>query len=102
MIGFPKNPRKPDKDFLEWNKKQECLCLYHGTKCIGDTVPAHIFTGGMSMKCDDKDTVPLCWAHHVSDIGLEQLSIKGFKKKYGIDVREVAKNNYKEFQNANK
>jgi hypothetical protein len=98
-VKFQKNKRKPDEEFLEWNKKQDCLCLYHGTQCIGDVVPAHIYAGGMSMKCDDKDTVPLCYAHHVSDIGLEQLSIHGFKEKYGIDVEEVAQNNYREFKN---
>jgi len=96
-----KNKRKPDKKLLLWQRKQECLCMEFGG-CIGDVVPAHIYTRGMSMKCDDKDSVPLCYTHHNPPDGLDGMSLENFKKKYGIDVEKEAKRLYKEFLNGQK
>lgn len=55
---FKKQPAR-DKRYLGWIKTLPCLdCGYH------DTVPHHVFTGGMSTKCSDYDTIPLCHVCH--------------------------------------
>ena len=81
MNPNPKPKREVDKKYLEFIKKQFCLC--RNRDCIGDTSPHHTTTKAASGS--DLKTVPLCATHHseVHNIGRDT-----FQKKYNIRFDE--------------
>ena len=81
MNPNPKPKREVDKKYLEFIKKQFCLCK--NRDCIGDISPHHTVTKAASGS--DLKTVPLCATHHseVHNIGRDT-----FQKKYNIRFDE--------------
>lgn len=54
-----------DKKYLEWVRTLRCHC------CVADwlqqvkrTEAAHVGLRGLSQKCSDRETIPLCARHH--------------------------------------
>lgn len=51
-----------DKKYLAFIRTEQCcICGNHH-----DIEAHHVFTGGMGIKCNDTDTVPLCSICHLS------------------------------------
>lgn len=72
----------------------EKLCRTCGGKCIGqgDCVgvwcdAAHTTNNGMSSKGGDDTCAPLCRVHHAE----YDADRKAFERKYGVDMKAVAK-----------
>ena len=72
MIKYPKAPKRNNKKYLEWLKRQECC----GPDClgfVGDIIPAHqriLGRGGTGLKPPDFDALPLCFlCHHAEHKG---------------------------------
>jgi hypothetical protein len=88
---FPKNKPIRDKKYRRWIAEQDCICFEHGG-CMGDTVHAHIYTGGMGTKCCDYKGVPLCYTHHQDQKkGLDHMSFERFEQTYGVDLEQMTK-----------
>jgi hypothetical protein len=50
---------------MEWIAAMPCLvCDWRGIKQTTFTEVAHVGTRGLSQKCSDRETVPLCVIHH--------------------------------------
>lgn len=61
------------------------------TDCDGETQCAHVrrgTDGGIGEKPSDWWTIPLCRAHHNEQ---HQIGEQAFEKKYGIDMKELAR-----------
>lgn len=61
------------------------------TDCDGATECAHVrrgTDGGIGQKPSDWWTIPLCRAHHQEQ---HQIGEQAFEKKYGIDMKELAR-----------
>lgn len=96
-MNFPKSNIVRDKKYLKWQKGRECLINNH--QCDPDTVAHHINTGGMGMKCGDDETVTLCHYHHLgSNDAVHFMGKKKFEKEFGVDLKEIAKSQYKEYK----
>lgn len=86
-MKFPKSKTPRDKKYLKYISQQECL-LRHDNQCLGEVVPHHIGKGGISIKCSDYETVPVCVFHH------DWIHKQG--KEWGRDMLERAAKLYKE------
>ena len=53
--------RYTNKKYLKYIESQPCLVNH---SCQGDVVAHHTKAGGVSTKCSDHLTVPLCFIHH--------------------------------------
>lgn len=57
MLTKPKTPRDPK--YLDFVRTFDCVdCGWPAQ--LGFIEAHHVYTGGMSIKCSDYDTVPLC------------------------------------------
>lgn len=74
--------REVDKGYLEFIKKQPCLCRY-SADCIGDISPHHTITKGAGGS--DYDTVPLCAFHHMQ---CHTIGRDTFQRKHGISFKK--------------
>lgn len=66
-------------------------CIVPDCRCRDGSVAAHVRVNtdsGMGTKPSDEWTVPLCDGHHKEQ---HQIGHRAFDEKYGIDMRETAK-----------
>lgn len=80
-----------DPVHLAFVARLPCLCRGRpGLPCSGSVVAAHIRTAansGTGLKPSDRETVPMCSAHHM----LQHKGEKTFELQYGIDLKAEAK-----------
>ncbi len=80
---IPKPSRETDKDYLEYIKKQSCLC--QDSDCFGDTVPHHTRSKGAGGA--DWLTIPLCGYHH-GILHSPNMGNRRFQEFHNIDFRD--------------
>jgi hypothetical protein len=89
MTPYPKHPRKVDKKYLAFIRKQPCLVC---RDYLSDPHhPKHTKYGGelgKNIKPDDKKAIPLCRTHHAIQ---ENIGEERFYKKYNINPLEEIK-----------
>jgi len=57
-------------DYLDWLRSQRCrVAVVLGTDryCEGGPTAAHVGERGLGRKCDDRESISLCYAHGVTD-----------------------------------
>ena len=78
----------------EWIEQQGCYAMYaacYPGYCSGPIVAHHVRTAansGAGMKPSDEWLVPLCDKHHKEG---HQKGWKTFERKYGVDLKAIAK-----------
>ena len=60
MQPFFKTKTFRSKKYLAFVRGLPCSIL----DCGNPAVAHHVYTGGVSMKCSDAETIPLCIGHH--------------------------------------
>lgn len=90
---------KPAKDKKYRAHISSMPCLLAGPNCRGIVAPHHVRNAGMSRKCSDYLTVPLCFRHHreLDDPGGSK---KIFEAKYGVDLKAIAKHHRERYGQA--
>lgn len=83
-----------DPAYLEWIRTLPCVVCQrreHGTGRflpvlqLGPTESAHIVDRGLGQKCPDRETIPLCVAHHRTGRHAHHKLGKRFWQHHGID-----------------
>ncbi len=94
--GKPRRGPLRDVEYRRWLAKRICLLLTQPKSrfvgCCDQTITdaAHTENNGMGSKGPDSSCVPLCRKHHREyDAGR-----KTFEKKYGLIMKEIAKEYY--------
>jgi hypothetical protein len=86
-----------DPKYREFCRDQFCVIASASgmdLECDGPIDPSHTQNNGLSSKGPDSSCVPLCRYHHAEyDSGRA-----AFEKKYGVNLREIAKEHYERFQ----
>lgn len=76
-----------DKDYKAFIREQPCCITGITDSEVENVVPHHVEARGMSTKCSDYKTVPLCQSIHLE---LHQIGRKKFADKYSyVDFRNV-------------
>lgn len=83
MLPKPKYFRS--QKYLDEVKKLPC-CVGFG--CFGDIAAHHVKSGGKSIKCDDHETIPLCWHHHNL---IHTVGKKTFERRFNVNLNELVK-----------
>jgi hypothetical protein len=100
---IPKVRRKPrrgpmrSKEYRLWLRRRHCPICALGVDVdpwkFKRSEPAHTERNGMSSKGPDSSCAPLCRAHHRE----YDRNRKAFERKYGVDMRQLAKEHYEKF-----
>jgi len=89
VISFFKEDEYPDKRsrwYLDFIRSKMCLICYRNSEAHHEPIGK---TGGVAMKCSDRETVPLCREHHSERHQIGKIT---FYDKYNIDyVEEIEK-----------
>ena len=65
MARSPQSKGLKDKAYLEWIRSLSCVvCDSQGHPQTSITEAAHVGERGLSQKCSDRETIPLCAGHH--------------------------------------
>jgi hypothetical protein len=80
IVGpFFKNKTPRSEKYKAWIRTQPCVVCGR----TGETIaPAHMATGGTSIKASDYYCLPLCYDHHAE----EHRGHKTFAEKHNIDI----------------
>lgn len=82
LIPQPKTVTPRDQKYLDWICTKPCVC------CHTPAEPHHEGKHGMSIKCSDYETVPLCREHHMYRHLVGKTSFWGF---WNIDPEVIIK-----------
>lgn len=109
----PRRGRVIDKPYMAWMSRFPCLicaakmlfpssseqlvhllvagaAYWHHSPCaLLGTEVAHVGPRGLGQKCSDRETVPLCRAHHTEGKESERALGKRFWELHGLDKAEV-------------
>jgi hypothetical protein len=66
-----------------------CICVLYKTKQKTITEAAHVGKRGLSQKCNDLETIPLCQDHHREGPHAHHKLGKRFFDLHGIDKDEL-------------
>ncbi len=106
MRSATKRKTGRDPEYLEWIRSLACVVCARvawrrtseGVKQDTPTEAAHVGTRGLSQKCPDRETIPLCAYHHrTGTYALHRLG-KNWWKLHGIDRDALIAELQKRFQ----
>lgn len=92
MSALPLAKSRPDRSaaFLDFVRGEICAAYaIDNAHCGGVTEAAHLETGGMSQKCSDYLTVPLCSEHHRGAGSVHQVGLVTFQITHGLNLWQV-------------
>ena len=69
--------------YLAFVRSHKCMGV---GKCLGDVQACHLENDGMSRKCDDRYTVPMCVKHHTEDHAGKSCLTKADKWKRACEL----------------
>ena len=94
----PRPEGHEEPEYLEWLRSQDCRVavvtgVYPG--CMYPVEAAHVGESGLSMKCPDRESLPLCGYHHRVD-GHDHATAKGVLGFFGSMTKEARREWYEE------
>lgn len=84
MRSATRNKVGKDKAYLAYIRSLPCLCCDPDEQ-NSPTEAAHVGERGLSQKCDDRETIPLCAKHHRLSKDSAHRAGKHFWKCWEID-----------------
>jgi hypothetical protein len=82
--------KNEDPAYLDWIRTQPCvLCVSWGMFQKRITEAAHVGMRGMSQKCSDRETIPLCAEHHRLGPVSHHVLGKKFWAHHGLNREEM-------------
>ena len=95
--GPPRRGRVRDRKYLAWIRRFACaVCLLNRP-----TEAAHVGRRGLSQKCSDRETIPLCAEHHRNGKDSYHKLGKRFWEHHGLDRDALIGNYIHEYSSSN-
>jgi hypothetical protein len=81
--------RETDEQYLDFIREQNCCVPSCGRRGVD---PHHIENDGLSRKCSDYDTIPLCRHHHTGMAGYHtwKAGPEAWKKHFNVNPKKLS------------